>query len=149
VAEDATEALVPLAEQRVVTIEVSGEAAPTTGSYPLLLQMVTNLVQNAIVHNLPDHGTVWVKAGVQRGDAVLVVENTGERLDRKLVDTLVEPFQRGTARTRTDDAGVGLGLAIVKHIADVLGGTLTLTARDAGGLCVMARVPLRSASARP
>ncbi len=62
-AEEATETLLPLAEKRGVTIETSGDATPTTGSPALLQQMATNLVHNAIVHNLPEHGTVWVTTG--------------------------------------------------------------------------------------
>src|SRR4029077_13514707 len=50
VAEEDTEALLPLAEEHGVTIETSGEITPTIGSHPLLLQMTTNLLQNAIVH---------------------------------------------------------------------------------------------------
>jgi two-component system sensor histidine kinase VanS len=72
---------------------------------------------------------------------VLTVENTGERLTPHLVATLVEPFQRGSKRIRTDHAGVGLGLAIVKSIAQAHDGTLTLTPRAAGGLCVTLRLP--------
>src|SRR3954451_21854567 len=58
VAEEAAEMLLPFAEERGVTIETSGDAAPAIGSPALLLQMTTNLVHNAIVHNLPDQGTV-------------------------------------------------------------------------------------------
>src|ERR671915_427178 len=60
IAEEATETLLPLAERRGVTIETSGDATPTTGSPALLLQMATNLVHNAIVHNLAEQSTVWV-----------------------------------------------------------------------------------------
>ena len=60
IAEEATETLLTFAEERGVTIETSGDATPTIGSHALLLQMATNLVHNAIVHNLPDRGTVWV-----------------------------------------------------------------------------------------
>jgi two-component system sensor histidine kinase VanS len=58
-----------------------------------------------------------------------------------LVSTLVEPFQRGTERIRIDHAGVGLGLAIVKSITKAHDGTLTLTARPAGGLRVTVQLP--------
>lgn len=141
IGEEAAETLLPFAEGRGVTIEASGDATPTVGSPALLLQMTTNLVHNAIVHNLPEGGSVWVTSGVQAGSAVLTVENTGERLSAPLVATLDEPFQRGTRRIRTDHAGVGLGLAIVKSIAQAHDGTLTLAARAAGGLCVTVRLP--------
>jgi two-component system sensor histidine kinase VanS len=113
----------------------------TIGSHALLLQIVTNLVHNAIVHNLPEQGSVWVTTSVQPTTVVLTVENTGETLAPQLVSTLVEPFQRGTERIRTDHAGVGLGLAIVKSITQAHDGTLTLTARSGGGLRVTVQLP--------
>jgi two-component system sensor histidine kinase VanS len=141
IAEEATETLLPLAEKRGVTIEASGDMTPTSGSHALLLQMTTNLVHNAIVHNLPEHGTVWITTGVHPKSVVLTVENTGDKLTPQFVSTLVEPFQRGTERIRTDHAGVGLGLAIVKSITQAHDGTLTLTPRPAGGLCVTVQLP--------
>jgi two-component system sensor histidine kinase VanS len=140
-AEEATETLLPLAEQHDVTIETSGEITPALGSHALLLQMTTNLVHNAIVHNLPERGTVWVTTSVQPHAAVLIVENTGETLSPQVVSTLTEPFQRGTERVRTDHRGVGLGLAIVQSIARAHDGTLTLTPRIAGGLRVTVQLP--------
>ncbi len=140
-AEEATETLLPLAEEYGVNIETSGEVATTIGSRPLLLQMTANLVQNAIVHNLPEHGTAWVRTDVHPGATVLTVENTGEELPPGLVSTLTEPFQRGTERTRTTHVGVGLGLAIVKSIARAHNGTLALTYRPAGGLRVTVQLP--------
>ncbi len=141
IAEQATETLLPLAEKRGITIKTSGDITPAIGSHPLLLQMTTNLGHNAIVHNLPEQGTVWVTTGVQSKSVVLTVENTGEKLTPQLVATLVEPFQRGSKRIRADHAGVGLGLAIVKSIAEAHDGTLTLTPRAAGGLCVTVQLP--------
>lgn len=141
IAEEATETLLPLAEKQGVTIETSGDVAPASGSLALLLQMTTNLLHNAIVHNLPEHGAVWVKTEAQRTDVTLTVENTGEKLTPQLVATLSEPFQRGSRRTRTDHAGVGLGLAIVKSIAQAHDGTLTLTPRADGGLRVTVKLP--------
>jgi two-component system sensor histidine kinase VanS len=141
VAEEAAETLLPLAEKRGLTIETSADKAQTVGSHALLRQLSTNLVHNAIVHNLPEHGTVWITTGAQPKGAVLTVENTGETLSPQLVATLAEPFQRGTRRIRTDHAGVGLGLAIVKSITQAHDGTLMLTPRPAGGLRVTVQLP--------
>jgi two-component system sensor histidine kinase VanS len=146
IAEEATETLLPLAEQRGLTIETSGDIAPAVGSHALLLQMTTNLLHNAIVHNLPEHGTVWVNTAVRPESVVLRIENTGDKLTARLVSTLTEPFQRGTERIRGDHAGVGLGLAIVKSITEAHDGTLTLSPRAAGGLRVT--VHLRTPSVR-
>jgi two-component system sensor histidine kinase VanS len=141
IAEEATETLLPLAEKRGLTIGTSGDMTPTIGSHALLLQLTTNLLHNAIVHNLPEQGTVWVTTSVHPKSAVLTVENTGENLTPQLVATLAEPFQRGTRRIRTDHAGVGLGLALVKSITQAHDGTLTLTPRAAGGLRVTVQLP--------
>jgi two-component system sensor histidine kinase VanS len=141
IAEEATETLLPLAEKRGLTIEISGDRSPTNGSYALLLQMSTNLLQNAIVHNLPEQGSVWVTTSVDRKRAVLTVENTGKKLAPQSVATLAEPFLRGTERVRTNQAGVGLGLAIVRSITQAHDGTLVLAPRAAGGLCVTVELP--------
>jgi two-component system sensor histidine kinase VanS len=123
-AEEATETFLPLAKKHGVIIKTSGDVTPAIGSCALLLQMITNLLHNAIVHNLPEHGTVQVNTAIGPESVMLTVENTGEKLTPQLVSTLTEPFQRGTGRIRGDHAGVGLGLAIVeaspKHTTEPL-----------------------------
>ncbi len=143
IAEEATETLLSLAEKHGVTIETSGEVTPTAGSHALLLQMTTNLLHNAIVHNLPEHGTVQLSTAIGPGWVMLTVENTGAKLTPQLVSTLTEPFQRSAERMRGDHAGVGLGLAIVKSITQAHDGTLTLAPRAGGGLCVAVQLPTR------
>ncbi|HEX7099687.1 MAG TPA: HAMP domain-containing sensor histidine kinase [Acidimicrobiia bacterium] len=142
IAEEATETLLPLAEKRNVAVEASGDVTPTTGSHALLLQMTSNLVHNAIVHNLPEGGTVRLVTEVDSGSAVLRIENTGEQLSPALIATLTEPFQRATERIRSDQAGVGLGLAIVKSIVDAHDGEMILHPGASGGLRVTIRLPL-------
>lgn len=145
-AEEAAEVLLPLAETRHVAVEATGEVALACGSPALLLQLTTNLVHNAIVHNRPDGGTVWVGTGVERDGVVLTVENTGEVLAPEVVATLAEPFQRGTGRIRDGHAGVGLGLAIVDSISRVHDGVLSVEARPEGGLRVEVRLPAADVS---
>jgi two-component system sensor histidine kinase VanS len=148
IAEEATETLLPLAEKHGVAIEPAGDVTPTLGSHALLLQLSTNLVHNAIVHNVPA-GTVWVTTGVHSESAVLTVENTGERLTPEVVATFAEPFLRGTERVRSDHAGVGLGLAIAKSIAQAHDGTVTLVPRAGGGLRVTVQLPAAPLRTRP
>ncbi|MFC4591933.1 sensor histidine kinase [Sphaerisporangium corydalis] len=147
-AEEATETLLPLAEKHGVTIETRGDITPAIGSPALLLQLTTNLVQNAIVHNLPERGFVWVTTGVRPTSVVLTVENTGETISPRLASTFTEPFQRGTGRVHTGHPGVGLGLAIVKSITQAHGGRLTLTPRPAGGLHVTVELPATTPASR-
>jgi two-component system, OmpR family, sensor histidine kinase VanS len=140
-AEEATETLLPLAEKHGVAIETSVAMTPTIGSRVLLLQLSTNLVHNAIVHNLPEQGTVWVSTSARPDVVELTVQNTGATLAPEQASTLAEPFLRGDERLHADHAGVGLGLAIVKSIAQAHDGTLTLTPRTAGGLRVTVQLP--------
>jgi two-component system sensor histidine kinase VanS len=140
-AEEATETLLPFAERQGVVIETAGDTAPAIGSHALLLQLTTNLVHNAIVHNLTERGTVCVTTTRQPRTVVLTVENSGEKLSPQLVSTMTEPFRRGTERVRSEHVGVGLGLAIVKSITEAHDGTLTLTPRVDGGLRVTVRLP--------
>jgi two-component system, OmpR family, sensor histidine kinase VanS len=146
IAEEATETLLPLAEKRGLPIETSGDPAVAIGSHALLLQLSTNLVHNAIVHNLPEQGTVWVSTSNHPKSVVLTVENTGEKLTPQVVATLAEPFLRGTERIRSDHAGVGLGLAIVKSITKAHDGILTLAPRAGGGLRVTVQLPVAPAT---
>ncbi|KAF0844796.1 sensor histidine kinase [Nocardia caishijiensis] len=141
-AEEATETLLPFAEKLGITLDTAGEPTPTTGSHALLLQLTTNLVHNAIVHNRPG-GTAWTTTRRHPDSVTLTVENTGETLGPAIVATLVEPFRRGSERIRTDHSGVGLGLAIADSITRAHAGALTLTARPGGGLRVSVRLPAR------
>ncbi|WP_329010661.1 sensor histidine kinase [Streptomyces sp. NBC_01601] len=144
-AEEATETLLPLAEKHGIGIETSGGITPTTGSEALLLQLTMNLVHNAIVHNLPGQGRVWVSTAVLADAVSLAVENTGEHLTPELAATFTEPFRRGTERVHSDHAGAGLGLAIVRTIAHAHDGTVTLTPRPSGGLRITVELPVSGA----
>ena len=75
---------------------------PTLGSFALLLQLTTNLVHNAIVHNLGEPGIVWVTTSAHPGHVVLTVENTGETLNPQLFQRLSSRFSAAlNACTRT------------------------------------------------
>lgn len=140
-ADEAVETLLPLAEGHHVAVEVDGGSAPASGSPALLLQLTTNLVHNAIVHNRPADGTVTITTGTEPGAAVLAVANTGPSVSAEVAATLAEPFQRGSERTRSGHEGVGLGLAIARSITDAHDGTLDLAPRPGGGLTVTVRLP--------
>jgi len=141
VVEEAVETLLPLAEKNGVVIDATGEVALALGSHPLLQQVAVNLLHNAIVHNIPEHGQVRIDPVAGIDSAGFTIENTGERLDPNLIPTLTEPFRRGTERIHRDHAGTGLGLAIVKSIVTAHGGSLVIAPGAAGGLRITVRLP--------
>lgn len=143
IAEEAAENLLPLAERRGITLKVTGGAAHVLGSQTMLLQMVTNLVHNAIVHNLDRDGWVVVETAHERGAAVIRVSNSGRPTEPAEITGLVEPFRRGAGRARGSDdhAGAGLGLAIVHNIVFAHRGTLTMEPPAAGGMVVSVHLP--------
>lgn len=144
-AEEAAETLLPIAEAHGVRLDVVGTPAHTRGEPALIRQLVINLLHNAIVHNLPSGGTIAVSTTHDTRTASLMIENTGAVLDPGRVVALTEPFQRGSDRVRDGShVGVGLGLAIADRIVDAHAGTLTLTARDGGGLRVHVGLPVTS-----
>ncbi|WP_260474325.1 sensor histidine kinase KdpD [Streptomyces sp. WAC 04229] len=118
-------------------------------------QLVLNLLDNALAHNVPENGSVRVclfREGAARG-LVLEVENTGPPVDETVLDRLFEPFHRARPRVGSDRSGHGLGLAIVQSIASAHHGRVTAAANLRGGLTVRIELPaaaeVREATACP
>jgi two-component system sensor histidine kinase VanS len=144
IARQAVAELQPEAAAAGVTLSTSIEGSVVEGNETLLHQLIVNLGQNAIRHNLPAGGTAMLT--VQSGGRLTVV-NTGEVVDPAKVSTLTEPFARGArlAKQHGRTGGHGLGLALVAAITTAHGGTLALTPRPAGGLDASVQLhPLRS-----
>ena len=142
------EALVEVAgeaEQRGVRIDARLETSWALGDATLLAQMASNLVQNAIRHNSPPgFARVSTTHDHRRASVVFRVENSGARYSPEAAAQLVEPFVRGAGRVTQagrERRGYGLGLALVSRIVEVHGGTLSILARDGGGLVVEVTLP--------
>ena len=133
------------ANQREVSLIVARTAeAFVLGDQWQLTDAVTNLVQNAIRHNLAEVGWIWVRTATEGGCAVLTVANTGTELTAAEAHRLREPFLRGAGRTAGTDssaAGHGLGLSIVDRIVRAHGGRLDLQPRVGGGLVATVMIP--------
>ncbi|WP_449063005.1 sensor histidine kinase [Planomonospora algeriensis] len=143
VAETAVEQLAPRAEEAGVTVVAELRDAETVGDPVLLERCVANLVENAIKHNLPESGKVWVRTGMVEGALVVQVANTGPHVPAYEVNSLFEPFRRLNA-DRVDSAkGAGLGLSIVRAVVRAHGGNVAAVPRDGGGLVVTVRLQPR------
>jgi signal transduction histidine kinase len=96
---------------------------------------VTNLIDNAVRHNVPG-GDLRVATGTSNGRAVLSVTNSGPVIPATEVDRLFQPFQRLGPRPARRDGGHGLGLSIVRSIATAHGAVIGALAMPEGGLAV-------------
>jgi signal transduction histidine kinase len=126
--------------RRGLHVSADIEPAILDGDPLLVQQLVTNLIDNAVRHNVPG-GDVRVATGTSDGQAVLSVTNSGPVIPPAEVDRLFQPFQRFGPRPARRDGGHGLGLSIVHAIATSHGATVTARARPGGGLAVDVTFP--------
>lgn len=131
----------PEAALAEVRIELVTSPETVSGDEVLLRQMLANLVQNAIRHNVPG-GVVRVSTRSSSRWTTIEVANSGEVLESATVAELTAPFYRVRGRTSAAaQRGRGLGLSIVEAIASRHGATLHLAPRVNGGLRVAVRFP--------
>jgi signal transduction histidine kinase len=144
VAEDALDAVSSDARAEGLEVETALERAEVSGSRLLLERLVGNLVDNAVVHNVPD-GWVRVRSGAQNGHAFLEVANSGPEVPAELVPHLFDPFRRAEVRTGT--SGVGLGLSIVRSVSEAHQAQIEARPGQDGGLVVTLTMPSRDPAA--
>ena len=113
------------------------------GDPVLLRQAVSNLLRNAVRHNVPG-GAVELSLVRAGGRARLRLSNGGPVVPAERLESLREPFVRGSGRGRTRGAGHGLGLAIVSAVAEAHDGALELSANPSGGLTAVLDLPVRA-----
>ncbi len=129
-----------------LTVSHSLEPATISGDARLVARLASNLVDNAIGHNVPD-GRLSVR--VRATDtATLTVTNTGPAVPPEAVERILQPFQRVAGDRTGHRDGLGLGLSIVAAIASAHDAALAVRARPEGGLDVEVRFPLRAAPSR-
>jgi signal transduction histidine kinase len=152
-AEDALDAVAPAIRARPVTVETALRPGPALGDPVLVERLVTNLVDNAVRHNVP-HGWIQVATGIRSGMAFIEVANGGALIPEEAVPSLFEPFWRLSERVAPPDGtvppdrtgppgGTGLGLSIVRSVAAAHHGQVIARRRPAGGLEVSVLLPAR------
>jgi signal transduction histidine kinase len=118
-----------------LSVHASIQPAILDGDPLLIQQLVANLINNAVRHNVPG-GDIQVATGTSNGHAVLSVTNSGQVIPPAEVDRLFQPFQRLGPRSARRDGGHGLGLSIVRAITTAHGATIAARALPGGGLAV-------------
>jgi signal transduction histidine kinase len=128
------------AERNHIQLTAALDPAPTMGDPSLAESLVSNLVDNAIRHNVAG-GQVEIRTAQAGGRAAISVRNTGPVIPPGEVDRLFQPFQRLASGRTSQASGHGLGLAIVAAIARAHQATLIARARLAGGLDITVTFP--------
>ena len=131
----------PELEQHQITLDSQLEPAVSEGDPALIERLISNLLDNAVRHNI-DGGHVEISTR-QRGDrALLRVENSGQMIAPDEIETMFEPFRRlGPARTGPDSGQHGLGLSIVRAIAEAHHAEIETQPRAGGGLTITVAFP--------
>ncbi|MFC4222672.1 sensor histidine kinase [Lysinibacter cavernae] len=129
------------AVESCITLESNLTTAVASGDQVLARQLIRNLVENGLRHNV-DGGFVRVSTSRAPRWVSITVSNSGPAVAPESVEYLADPFYRDGGRTNTTgQPNRGLGLSIVSAIVDRHGGTLTITPRAGGGLNVTAEFP--------
>jgi signal transduction histidine kinase len=116
-------------------VQTAIQPAALDGDPLLVQQLATNLIDNAVLHNITG-GDIEVATRTTHAGAVLSVTNSGQVIPPAQVDRLFQPFQRLGPRPARRDGGHGLGLSIVRAIATTHGATVEARALPEGGLAV-------------
>jgi signal transduction histidine kinase len=134
-------ALQPKAEHLKLHVEASIHPAPIDGDNRLAERLVTNLIDNALRHNIIG-GRVQIATGAEAGRSFVSVANTGPAIPPDEIPRLLQPFRRlGPDSTEHHGNGLGLGLSIVQAIAAAHDATLTARAHPRGGLDIEVSFP--------
>jgi signal transduction histidine kinase len=128
------------AAARRVQLDCTLHAAPVSGDRRLIERLVTNLLENALRHNVPG-GEVNVAVSSRAARATLLVSNTGPVVPADEVNRLLQPFQRMARDRAAHHEGLGLGLSIVAAVASAHSATLQIAPGDRGGLVARVEFP--------
>jgi signal transduction histidine kinase len=131
----------PELDEHQITLDTQLEPAVSEGDPALIERLISNLLDNAVRHNV-DGGHVKISTRQQGDRALLRVENSGQMIAPEEIETMFEPFRRlGPARTGPDSGQHGLGLSIVRAVAEAHHADVDARPRAAGGLTITVAFP--------
>ncbi len=141
--DDVSSLLMPLAKQRGLDLIINGkkDCDALLGDPVRLRQIVVNLTGNALRYT--DAGHVEIQWRYRRGHLRVRVNDTGPGVPESDRGRIFQPFAQGN---HTDTrGGLGLGLPLARHLAESMGGELTLRSTDGPGASFEFSAPLRPA----
>lgn len=139
-AQSAAERLRPQADEKHVTISVTGERSEFTGIATVLEEMIYNLIDNAVKYN-KQGGRADVDVRSSGDDIVVTVSDTGIGVPADSIDRIFERFYRADKSHSRKIGGTGLGLSIVKHGVSLHGGSITVKSSEGSGTTFTMALP--------
>ncbi len=139
VAEERLELLRSNAREKNVQVELSGEHCVVLSNRGLMIELVDNLVQNAIRYNV-QNGRVDIKIFKKENHGVLQITDTGIGIPKEDQKRVFERFYRVDKSRSRETGGTGLGLAIVKHIVELHDGAIELESEEKRGTRITVRL---------
>ena len=117
---------------------------PRMGDAQRLAQIVHNLLGNAI--KFTEQGRIRVELSATDSEQVtLRVEDTGIGMSAEQIERVFDPFAQADSSISRRFGGTGLGMSIVKRLAEMMGGTVTVTSSLGQGTCIEVVIPLMAA----
>lgn len=123
-----------------LALQVEPEALIVNGDPERVHQVVTNVIQNAVLHS-PDGGVVGVAARANGAGAIIEVRDEGPGIPAEEATRVFERFYRSDQARASSDGGTGLGLAIAKWIVDMHGGDIRAERREPHGCRMVVTFP--------
>ncbi len=130
------------ASEAQVRIDKPGlqEVLPATGEFRRALQILVNLIGNAVRYS-PPAGIVWIRAEREGGIAAVIVADQGRGIALDDQARIFEKFERIDPR---EVGGSGLGLYIARRLARSMGGDVTVDSAPGQGARFVFTLPYRS-----
>ncbi|MFV0527917.1 MAG: sensor histidine kinase [Lachnospiraceae bacterium] len=128
------------AQERNITMHVSGEPAYVFGNEQLITEMIFNLCDNAIKYNR-DGGIVEIEVAKKENSTVLIIKDSGIGIPIEEQERVFERFYRVEKSRSKEIEGTGLGLSIVKHGALVHRAEIQLTSIMGVGTAIEVTFP--------
>lgn len=123
-----------------VAIELESDEMTVRGSHDQIVQMLLNLVDNAVNYT-PEGSRVVMKAFTDEGRTILVVEDNGPGIEQKNLPHLFERFYRVDQARTPNRGGTGLGLSIVQRIVQAHRGTIAVESEVGKGTSFRIELP--------
>ena len=128
---------------REVTIDGPGayEALPAAGDFTRALQILMNLITNAIRYT-PEGGQVWLRTEREGDLAAVIVADQGKGIASEDQEKIFDKFGRVDP---SEPGGTGLGLYIARRLARAMGGDIAVDSAPGQGARFTFTLPLRDA----